>query len=349
MEILNEIYFGKKKKLLAIEDDFMKVQKKYAKCDLYHEYKYFKQLNADPALRDIENEIIECFGFNAVTVSFGRDPSINAYTIPFVVDEQTEQYYDVNDNAHGLDQLRKATIVTSSGFKFDKKKFPVNLLVCITLGCIFRPKNATGPKATIPELVAVLLHEIGHTFSLSTFGSGANVARTNEKFADNFAAMYGYSEEIISFFNKLRINYGKIGSIVKDIPVANIVLGLGKITADGLFRLFNNPDEHPALVTRVRYQIKQLESDLRYTPNINAKMKLEIQRQINACKAAIQKFEHNSDNNSDRIIKAYQRNIQTKIPGEAYINAKTEQYASSDKINKNILKMYKNYKEESRR
>ena len=161
--------------------------------------------------------------------------------------------------------------------------------------------------------------------------------------------MYGYSEEIISFFNKLRINYGKIGSIVKDIPVANIVLGLGKITADGLFRLFNNPDEHPALVTRVRYQIKQLESDLRYTPNINAKMKLEIQRQINACKAAIQKFEHNSDNNSDRIIKAYQRNIQTKIPGEAYINAKTEQYASSDKINKNILKMYKNYKEESRR
>ena len=66
-------------------------------------------------------------------------------------------------------------------------------------------------------------------------------------------------------------------------------------------------------------------------------------------KPAIQKFEHNSDNNSDRIIKAYQRNIQTKIPGEAYINAKTEQYASSDKINKNILKMYKNYKEESRR
>ena len=336
MEVLNEIYFGKSPALLRIEDYIMKLKTKYARDNMFRDYKAFRSLKTDPIVRKIEDEISNLFGYNATTFTFIPIPQINAYTVPFLFDEAKNIAYDINEKQNSFKDLKNAVIVNNRGFRFDTKKFPVNLLVCITLGCLFGERTLTAG-----ELVGILLHEIGHTFSLPIFGADTNKYRINEKTADNFAAMYGYGPETVKVFQKFTLNYGAIEKYLKDIPVINILVGTEKILGDVFYKLLTSPDEHPEAAYRIRYQAKQLEADLKQTPDMNPKMKAEIQKQIDLCNQYIKEYEENSDNMSDRMIKWYNRNLQSKLPSESRMNSNTEKIASSELINDRILGMYK--------
>lgn len=339
MEILNEIYFGKQTSILRIEDYFAKLKQKY-KREYVKDMKTYKTVCKDPIIRKIEKEIEDTFGFNAVTVTFSSDLTVNGYTIPFVFDDKTNTAYDINEKGHTLKKLQAATIVTSHGFKFDTKKFKVNFLMCLTLGCIF------NKYLSIPEMIAICLHEIGHTFALSVMGKDIDVARTNEKFADNFAAMYGYGPELGSAFQKMNKNkFGKVATFINKIPIVNILVGIGKISEDLLNRATRiGYDPHPMLDKRIGYTITQLEQDLKDTPNINPKMRKAIEDQIQELKDSIRKDENTYENVPDRMLKFYKRKIVEYFPSEKSLNNRTEQVASSKRINQNILSIYKHQK-----
>ena len=242
--ILNEMYFGKLPGLVKIEDYFIKLQQKYKKSNMMQNLSAYREIIKDPILLKISYELMDLFGFKEVTVTIVRDDSFNAYTIPFVADDRGNSY-NLEDEKIPFKKLQGAIIVTNSGFKFDKKKFPVNLLVAINLGILFPNKN-DRLVFTIPELIAVLLHEVGHNFSLATLGTGMNKAiKSNEVFADSFAAMYGYGKEFSTAFNKLGVRYSDFDKSIKDTPILNIVVGLKHI-AGGL--LTAHPDDpHPAI------------------------------------------------------------------------------------------------------
>ena len=157
LAVLNEVYFGKVGGLLKLEEMFAKLKQEYSKLDPYN-HSVFKTLIKDPLLQKIAKEITSIFGYKETMVTFSNNRHLNAYTIPFATDDNGNSY-DILERKIPYDKLVGAVTVTNSGFSFNTKKFPTNLLVVLNLGCLFKS------AISIPELIAILLHEIGHTFS----------------------------------------------------------------------------------------------------------------------------------------------------------------------------------------
>ena len=336
--VLNEMYFGKLPGLVKIEDYFIKLQQKYKKSNMMQNLSAYREIIKDPILLKISYELMDLFGFKEVTVTIVRDDSFNAYTIPFVADDRGNSY-NLEDEKIPFKKLQGAIIVTNSGFKFDKKKFPVNLLVAINLGILFPNKN-DRLVFTIPELIAVLLHEVGHNFSLATLGTGMNKAiKSNEVFADSFAAMYGYGKEFSTAFNKLGVRYSDFDKSIKDTPILNIVVGLKHI-AGGL--LTAHPDDpHPAIKIRLDNVLKQMETDLKETPNLTPGMREDLKKQIEFCKKMNAETYEANDNDSTgiKMTKYFYREME---PGwEEHHRQDSDKLTNPTKLNKRIGGMMK--------
>lgn len=336
---LNEVYFGKTNEVLCIEDLLMKLKKKYIKDEPLKDYKTFKAMTKDPIIKTIEKQIADCFGFNGVILTINPDPTINAYTIPFVLDRMNDKAYDTNDKEHELDDLKKYVSITSRGAKFDKKRFPVNLLVCLNLGAIFTS------YITIPELMSFILHEIGHTFSKAILDRNTKYGKVDEKFADQFAAMYGYSKELSAAFTKLGPQEYKFTKIVKQIPIVNILVGIGKII-DDLGMRANIYDPHPSNRKRIIYQIEQIEYELKNTKDLDPKMRKELEEQLAVCKQQLDKFDTPNDDDTvaDRMLKFYNRNITPHHAGEKDTDEVIGKYGNTDMINKRLEVLMKKRK-----
>nr|DAO04237.1 MAG TPA: hypothetical protein [Caudoviricetes sp.] len=328
---LNEVYFGKTNEVLCIEDLLMKLKKKYAKDQPLKDYKTFKTMVKDPILKTIEKQIGEAFGFNGVILTINPDPTINAYTIPFVLDRMSDKAYDTNDKEHELDNLKNYVSITSRGAKFDKKRFPVNLLVCLNLGAIFTS------YITIPELMSFILHEIGHTFSKAILDRNTKYGKVDEKFADQFAAMYGYSSELASAFTKLGPQEYKITKTLKQVPIVNILVGIGKIM-DDLSMRSNIYDPHPSNRKRVIYQIEQIEHELKNTKDLDPKIRKELEEQLEICKQQLDKFDTPTEDDTvaDKMLKYYNRNLTKYHAGEKDTDEVIGKYGSTDLINQRL-------------
>ena len=336
--ILNEMYFGKLPGLVKIEDYFIKLQQKYKKSNMMQNLSAYREILKDPILLKISYELMDLFGFKEVTVTIARDDTFNAYTIPFVADDRGNSY-NIEDEKVPFKKLQGSIIVTNSGFRFDKKKFPVNLLVVINLGILFGDK-VHRLAFTIPELIAVLLHEIGHNFSLATLGTGMNKAiKSNEIFADSFAAMYGYGQEFSTAFNKLGIRYSNFDKNIKDTPILNIIVGLKHI-ASGI--LTANPDDpHPAIKNRLDNVLKQMEADLKETPNLTPGMREDLKKQIEFCKKinAVTYDANDNDSTGIRMTKYFYREME---PGwEEHHSKDSDKLTNPTKLNKKIGGMMK--------
>ena len=336
--ILNEMYFGKLPGLVKIEDYFIKLQQKYKKSNMMQNLSAYREMLKDPILLKISYELMDLFGFKEVTVTVARDDTFNAYTIPFVADDRGNSY-NIEDEKVPFKKLQGSIIVTNSGFRFDKKKFPVNLLVVINLGILFGDK-VHHLSFTLPELIAVLLHEIGHNFSLATLGTGMNKAvKSNEIFADSFAAMYGYGPELTSAFNKLGIRYSKFDKNIKDTPILNIVVGLKHIF-NGILRADPN-EPHPFVKNRLDNILKQMEADLKETPNLTPGMREDLQKQIEFCKRLNAETYDVSDNDLTgvRMAKYYYREMEPAM--ETHHSQEADKLTNPTKLNKKIGGMMK--------
>ena len=326
---LNEVYFGKTNDVLKIEDLFIKFKTKYAKDKPLKSFNSYIKLSKDKTLREIEQCIENTFGFNGVILTINPDPTLNAYIIPFILDRKTGKTYDFNDIEHDVKNFKNYVIVTERGCKIDKKKFPLNILICLNLGSIF------GNAITIPELMSSLLHEIGHTFSKLIMYKGTKFGLVDEKFADQFACMYGYGAELSSAFNKLGNTESSFTKTLKKVPIFNIVVGLGKIMYDINYNFWTMRDTHPTNIARIRYQVEQMELELKDSKEINPKMKKEMQEQLEGCKEQLDKFETVADEDTvaDRMFKFYNRNLEKLNLGEIINNKKIEENGSTKMIN----------------
>ena len=329
--ILNEMYFGKSPGLLKIEDYFLKIQQKYKRSNPFSNLSVYREMLKDPILLKIANEIVDLFGFKEAAVTFSREDTINAYCITFV-SEPNGDSYTLDEKKIPYEKLLGSVIITNSGYKFNPKKFPINLFTCINLGCLF--KN----KMNISELMAILLHEIGHNFSL-VMCSNKMTDKANETFADSFAVSYGYGAELSHAFSKMAIRYSNFDKTFKDIPVLNIVTGLNQIRK-GIWH-YDPDDDHPTNKIRLDNMLRQMEIDLKETPNLTPGMREDLKKQIEYCKKLIHNTYDVTDNDNIgvRMTKYYHREMEPAFEEDQ--RKEIDKYAHPTKLNKKIGTMIK--------
>lgn len=140
---VNEVYFGKTKDIQKIENALDHFRNKYMG-------QYFVvKVNQDPELLAINRMFEKYFGFGCFSLTINNQVAVNAYTIPI------DARIDVNSlNA------TKTVIADKDGFKFDPK-MDYCCMVYMYSGFIFNEAYTTE------EIMACILHEIGHNFYAS--------------------------------------------------------------------------------------------------------------------------------------------------------------------------------------
>lgn len=327
--ILNEMYFGTIPQLLMVEELFEKLKRSYSKKNCIENVRLYRELIKDPILTKIGKLLSDTFGFKEVAITLSRDDTINAYTISFAADSKNRGY-DVSSNPHEFSEIKNAVTITNRGFKFNTKHFPVNLLVCFTLGALF------DKKMTIRELMAIMMHEIGHNFSKVVIQPNKVNGRVDERFADQFVAMYGYAEDMISGFSKLETQGD---SILRRIPIINVIYGLS-ILFDQFLVGTLGLDPHPAVISRMKSQIEQLKADLKDV-NMSPEMRKDLEQQIKKCEMKIEevhKWDHD-DNMTNNMIRKYNQYIADKLPGESIMQSSSNRTVNPNVLNKSINDM----------
>ena len=146
-KVLNEIYFGKQPELLEMEKQIGKIRRKF-------EYKkLFKNYNSCQETQDFNRMVEKFFGFK--TFSLLIDPNMsdfNAYTIPIT--------YRVDGKI-----AKNAVVASKKGFRYrPEDKFCT--IVIIYSGFMMDDRFTDG------EILAIILHEIGHNFQTAITDNG---------------------------------------------------------------------------------------------------------------------------------------------------------------------------------
>lgn len=138
--VVNEAYFGRTPGVKKIEDIIYQIKKKY-------DGSYFNEkLNTDP-LRYKLNKIVEdTFGFKTADIQFVYDTTMNACTLPIGTDIFTR----VSNNT---------LVEKSNGYRFNPEA-GYAAIIFLNTGL------ALNPNYTAAEITAILLHEIGHNFTM---------------------------------------------------------------------------------------------------------------------------------------------------------------------------------------
>lgn len=334
MEVLHEIYFGKQSSLLKLEDLITKMRAKYSRSDVLGNAEVFRQVIKDPINKLIGDTIAKQFGFIEVLFTYSNQKKYNAYTIPLTVDKQGN-VYDMDENKIDYNKyMKKSIIVNNKGIMYDTNVFKTNLMICINTGLFF------SNVVTVPQIVSVLLHEIGHVFTRTMIEYNILNDRMDEKFADQFVAMYGYAPEYTKVMDLFYVpKYGNIEEKFVDVPIVNLFIGVRKV-----WKYFKNRslgDEHPAVLTRMQSQIKQLESDLKNTPNLTPTMRKSMQNQIDECKKIIDKAFTYGNNTPSKIIHYFHSKYEPNMDLEKRVEKYSDKYSNPDVINKRLRKLYK--------
>lgn len=149
---LNEAYFGKSKDLLAIEKQLHVVRSKWmASSKSALDTAYIGDFTDDIETQKLNRLFEKAFNINCFAIQFIPSSMINACTLPISYKGDTGGRFDI-------DKIKKITIVDKNGFKFNKDNE-----LCIV--CIMFTGFAFNPKFTDGEILAVILHELGHNFA----------------------------------------------------------------------------------------------------------------------------------------------------------------------------------------
>ena len=150
----NEAYYGKTPELLAIEKKIGEARIKYNNNRM--------KFNTSPERTELENMFADAFGFKCC--NFIIQPSMlhNAYTIPV-----SSAVFDFRDYSKYI------VSKTGKGIKYTKDA-NVYLIINVTKGLFFNNLYTDG------EVLAIILHEIGHNFQTAISGKCRTLLITNK-------------------------------------------------------------------------------------------------------------------------------------------------------------------------
>lgn len=159
----------------------------------------------------------------------------------------------------------------------------------------------------------------------------------DEKFADRFAAMYGYGEELSSALFKIQeINVDRENGTthyISAVPIIGHAYALALLTLR--FAIFPFIDPHPQDVARAMSMVKMFEHDLD-DPSISPKLKKQIHADLDKVKKLIKDKSEYKDNESAGIgiVRMY-NNFLLKIFPDGDIRNVLDNYIfkSNDRIN----------------
>ena len=155
VEILDEVYFGKQKELDSLQKLIGEYRRKYKnKFNMIG-----AAANTDKMLLKINREFEKFFGFGNFSLFIVDLPNINAFT--FAIDNR----YDA--------KLPKNQLINAETFKFSKEA-DFACIVCVYAGLMF---NTT--LFTDEEIMAIILHEIGHNFYAALTSANAIFSSCN--------------------------------------------------------------------------------------------------------------------------------------------------------------------------
>ena len=188
--ILSEAYVPKSKYLKKAEELLDKIRKPYLvddtkgmigliKINSQRLASVVKELYVDKDWNEFERCLEKQFGFETFSVNIIRMSQIGAYTVPVSVDMTRLTNFD--------------DVLDSSGLKY-KESAKINGISFISDGLLFNSKMSSG------QVLAIILHEIGHNFSqmaisiLAQYNAGKS--------------LYITAASILSLFTKLDVYFG---------------------------------------------------------------------------------------------------------------------------------------------
>ena len=152
LELLDEAYFKKSKKLLEMEKAISDIRSAYM-GDIGNELIGARSPGKIETSREwikLKTLIEEQFGFYSVNLVLDRTTLPNAYTLP------------ITCTFDGSFEASKAFYTDNTGFKY-KPEYRYCTLIGITEGMMFHKDLSPG------EILSILLHEIGHNFDTTCF------------------------------------------------------------------------------------------------------------------------------------------------------------------------------------
>ena len=207
LHLLDEVYIGKTPRLQMIEKllDNMRHDKNgnLIKHELISDNEFIngKNTNLNKICRLLEQE----FGFESVGILIIANEAINAFAMPLSIRVGLGVFYRFGDNVES----------SSSGVRF-KKSSHVTLFMGITTGLLFNDNFTSG------EILAVMLHEIGHNFFVKLSGPNAPVLSEILFSLETLSEIYKYIGNIINSAKNKEIDEESIDKITTN-AFANLI------------------------------------------------------------------------------------------------------------------------------
>lgn len=328
--ILQEVYFGKSINIQKIEDLLTSVRNKYKYEGVNAPALIVNKVNRDQMLLKIAELIKDQFNFKEVIITIHNDKELRAYTICFVSSNKSLLSLDQKSQ----EELKDSIILTQDGPIFNHKNLHPNMLIVLSTGILF------SNTISIPELMAALLHEIGHAFSKSILGSKEFDIRIDEKHADSFATMYGYGPELAGALTKISTyNQYKDHETLRKIPIINVFVSLKNILGSVWNRMITG-NEHPSVAQRMNNTIAQLELDLAKSENLTINQRKELEENLIKAKQIRDTYYNSPPTLGDTVYRGYMHHIEPRLPREMLADRHAEQYGSVEDINKFYSDLY---------
>lgn len=200
---VNEVYFGKTKSIQEIENALDHFRNKY--MGKYNPYK----VNVDPEIIAINRMFENQFGFGTFAFQIVPDPQYNAYTCPIS--------YRFDVNTYGIGG-KENLLADKNTFKFNKD-MDYACIVNVTTGLLF------NPNFTTEEVMACILHEIGHNFYFALNKKNAILVNIYKVLIFAELASKGWILDLLSLTNTFESLDNKLTEITKKNRICQEVIG----------------------------------------------------------------------------------------------------------------------------
>lgn len=216
--ILNEVYIGKKASLKKMEEVIHNLREPYLQ-DKGNNFTGLVNIQRDPNLALLEKMLEEEFGFKNLYLSVSSKPCANAWTYPI------DLYLDTSMDMGNL------VVTSNTGYKF-KPIAKAASSITLTSKLLF------DPRFTDAEILAIILHEVGHNFQSVMNGKLRSITQM-QSFIIYITAYSGYFLNLLYVSNSFKDFENNIKrNIVRNNGLGTII-GFGSMISAVAAKILN--------------------------------------------------------------------------------------------------------------